>query len=100
MENTSKDKLITDMKVVLADVEELLKAASAATGETAAALREKAAARLKLAGEKLGGLQEAALLRGKEAARVTDEYVHAHPWKAVGIAAAAGVLIGLLLNRR
>ncbi|MDP1741439.1 MAG: DUF883 family protein [Polaromonas sp.] len=100
MENTSKDKLITDMKVVLADVEDLLRAASTATGETAAALREKAAARLKLAGEKLTGLQEAALLKGKEAAKVTDAYVHAHPWKAVGIAAAAGVLIGLLLNRR
>lgn len=100
MENTSKDKLITDMKVVLADVEDLLKAATAATGETASALREKAATKLKLATEKLTGLQEAALLKGKEAAKVTDEYVHAHPWKAVGIAAAAGFFIGLLVNRR
>ena len=100
MENTSKEKLITDMKVVLADVEDLLKAATAATGETAAALREKAAGKLKLATEKLTGLQEAALLKGKEAAKVTDEYVHANPWKAVGMAAAAGFLIGLLVNRK
>lgn len=100
MENTSKDKLITDMKVVLADVEDLLKSAAAATGDTAVALREKAATRLKLATEKLSGLQDAALLKGKEAARVTDEYVHANPWKAVGLAAAAGFLIGLLVNRR
>jgi len=100
MDNTSKDKLITDMKVVLTDVEDLLKAATAATGETAAALREKAAGKLKLATEKLTGLQEAALLKGKEAAKVADEYVHDHPWKAVGIAAAAGFLIGLLVNRK
>ena len=100
MDNSSKEKLITDMKVVLTDVEDLLKAATAATGETAAALREKAAGKLKLATEKLTGLQEAALLKGKEAAKVTDEYVHANPWKAVGIAAAAGFLIGLLVNRR
>ena len=100
MENTRKDKLITDMKVVLADVEDLLKAATAATGETAAALREKAAEQLKLATEKLTNLQETALLKGKEAARVTDDYVHAHPWQAVGIAAAAGFLIGLLINRK
>lgn len=100
MENTSKDKLITDIKVVLTDVEDLLKAATAATGETAAALREKAADRLKLATEKLTDLQEAALLKGREAAKVTDEYVHDHPWTAVGIAAATGFLIGLLVSHR
>ena len=100
MENTSKDKLITDMKVVLTDVEDLLNAAKAATGETAAALREKAAGRLKLATEKLTDLQEAALLKGKEAVKVTDEYVHDHPWTAVGIAAATGFLVGLLVSRR
>ena len=100
MENTGKDKLISDMKVVLADVEDLLKSAAAASGETAVALREKAAAKLKLATEKLSGLQEAALIKGKEAAKLTDEYVHANPWKAVGMAAAAGFLIGLLVNRK
>jgi ElaB/YqjD/DUF883 family membrane-anchored ribosome-binding protein len=31
---------------------------------------------------------------------VTDEYVHANPWKALGIAAAAGVLVGILMSRR
>ena len=100
MENTNKDKLITDMKVVLADVEDLLKSAAATTGETAVALREKAAGKLRVATEKLTGLQEAALLRSKEAAKFTDEYVHTHPWRAVGIAAAAGFLIGLLVNRK
>lgn len=100
MENTSKDKLITDMKVVLADVEDLLKSAADATGDTAAALREKASVKLKAATEKLSGLQDAALLKGKEVAKMTDEYVHANPWKAVGVAAAAGLLIGLLVNRK
>ncbi|WP_309679574.1 DUF883 family protein [Polaromonas sp.] len=100
MENANKDKLITDMKVVLADAEDLLKSAAASTGETAVALREKAAGKLKLVTEKLTGLQEATLLKGKEAARLTDDYVHAHPWRAVGVAAAAGFLMGLLVNRK
>ena len=100
MDNTSKDKLISDMKLVLADVEDLLKAAAAATGETAAALREKAADKLKVATEKLSGLQDAALLKGKQAARQTDDYVHANPWQAVGVAAAVGFLIGLLASRK
>ena len=34
-----------------------------------------------------------------QAADVTDQYVHENPWRAVGIAAAAGVLIGLLIRR-
>jgi ElaB/YqjD/DUF883 family membrane-anchored ribosome-binding protein len=36
----------------------------------------------------------------KQYADVTDEYVHANPWKALGIAAAAGVLVGILMSRR
>jgi ElaB/YqjD/DUF883 family membrane-anchored ribosome-binding protein len=36
----------------------------------------------------------------RQAMDVTDEYVHTNPWKAVGIAAAAGMLIGLLVARR
>jgi ElaB/YqjD/DUF883 family membrane-anchored ribosome-binding protein len=32
--------------------------------------------------------------------RATDDYVHEHPWRAVGVAAAVGFLVGLLVNRR
>jgi ElaB/YqjD/DUF883 family membrane-anchored ribosome-binding protein len=38
--------------------------------------------------------------RTKQAARVTDEYVHENPWKAVGIAAGVGLIVGLLIGRR
>ena len=38
--------------------------------------------------------------KGKQAARVTDDYVHEHPWAAIGIAAGVGVLVGLLVNRK
>ncbi|HCI13500.1 MAG TPA: DUF883 domain-containing protein, partial [Gallionellaceae bacterium] len=37
--------------------------------------------------------------RTKEAAKVTDEYVHENPWKAVGIAAGVGLVIGMLISR-
>ena len=36
----------------------------------------------------------------KAAAQATDDYVHAHPWKAVGLAAAIGVIVGMLIARR
>jgi len=35
-----------------------------------------------------------------DSARSVDEYVRSHPWQAAGIAAAAGVLVGMLVMRR
>lgn len=100
IETVGKDKLIGDLKVVLADAEELLRAAAAATGERAAELREKAATSLKRASEKIADMQVVVVERGKAAARVTDDFVHDNPWRAVGIAAGLGFLLGLLVNRR
>jgi ElaB/YqjD/DUF883 family membrane-anchored ribosome-binding protein len=36
----------------------------------------------------------------RQYADITDEYVQSNPWKALGIAAATGVLVGILLARR
>lgn len=101
MENTTqKDKLITDLKVVLSDAETLLRSAAATTGEKAAELREKASATLKGASERIVDLQATAREKGKAAAAATDDFVHERPWTAVGIAAGVGFLVGLLVNRK
>ncbi len=39
------------------------------------------------------------LAKTREAAKATDEYVHDNPWKAVGIGAAVGVIVGMLIGR-
>jgi ElaB/YqjD/DUF883 family membrane-anchored ribosome-binding protein len=98
--NVSKEKLLSDVKVVLADAEDLLKAAAATTGEKAVELRERAAVALKRAKEKVQDVQDVVIEKSKVVARATDDYVHDHPWKAVGIAAGVGFLIGLLVNRK
>lgn len=97
MEN---DKLFSDMKIVLTDAEDLLKAAASASGEKAVELRERAIVSLRRAKEAVQDAQFAVVERGKAAARATDDYVHDHPWRAVGIAAGVGFLVGLLLGRR
>ena len=38
--------------------------------------------------------------RAKDAAKATDDYVHENPWQAIGIAAAVGLVAGLLMSRR
>ena len=45
--------------------------------------------------------EERALLeKTKQAARATDDYVHDNPWQAVGVAAAIGLALGVLIGRR
>lgn len=50
--------------------------------------------------QRLEHVQAVAVERGKEAATATDDYVHDHPWRSVGIAAAVGVVVGLWIARR
>ena len=96
----SKDKLAQDFKVVVADVEELLRATASQAGERVSAVREKVQDSLHRAKVKLAEAEDIMVDKGKQAARATDEYVHDHPWRAVGVAAGIGLIIGLLIGRR
>lgn len=100
MERVSKAKLMEDLRTVVGDAEELLKATANQTGERIAAARAKAEESLKAAKAGLVEAQAAVLAKTKAAAKVTDDYVRANPWKAVGIGTAAGLVIGLLIARR
>ena len=95
-----KEKLIDTAKTSLDDAEELLREAASSTGEKAAELRERAMAALKRTRDTLYDAQDAVIAKSRRAARATDDYVHDKPWQAIGIAAGAGLLIGLLISRR
>jgi len=96
----SKDKLIADFKVVIADAEEILRVTAGQAGEKVADLREKAQARLTTAKIKLAETEALLVDKAKAAGRAADDYVHDNPWRAVGIAAGVGLVIGLLIGRR
>ncbi|MCQ9375451.1 DUF883 family protein [Methyloversatilis sp. XJ19-13] len=96
----TKQKLIADLKVVIADAEELLKVTANQAGEKVSELRVRMQENLTSARHKLADAEAALKEKSREVARVTDDYVHDHPWKAIGVAAGAGLLIGLLIGRR
>jgi ElaB/YqjD/DUF883 family membrane-anchored ribosome-binding protein len=96
----NKDKLVQDLKVVMSDAEELLRATANQAGEKVAAARERIQDSMHQAKVKLAEAEAIVLDKTKQAARVTDEYVHENPWKAVGIAAGIGLVVGLLIGRR
>jgi ElaB/YqjD/DUF883 family membrane-anchored ribosome-binding protein len=98
--NATRDKLLEDFTKVVNDTEELLKSMATVGGDKASALRASVEQNLALTRERLRELQEAAVEKTTAAARATDDYVHDNPWQAIGVAAAVGVLVGLLISRR
>jgi len=96
----SRERLVEDLKVVVSDAEALLKATAHQTGEKIAEVRAKAEESLKTAKVRIAEEGMEIMEKAKSAAKSTDEFVHAHPWKAVGIGAIAGFAIGLLISRR
>lgn len=91
--NAPTEKLATDVRVLVADVEELLKATAAQSGEKIAATRARVEAGLRHA-------RDSVTAQARHSAQEADRYVHQHPWQSTGIAAGVGLLIGLLLARK
>lgn len=96
----AREQLAADMKAVIADAEELLRATAGATGDRIAAARARAEQTVRNAREKLATLDDAVIDQAKAAARSADDYVHRNPWGAVGIAAVAGLLVGVMIARK
>ena len=94
------DSLSRDFHAVVADTEALLGATAQHSGEKLDEIRAKTRESLRVAKQKLEDGQQQLLSKTREAATATDTYVHSHPWTAIGAAAGAGLLLGLLLRHR
>jgi ElaB/YqjD/DUF883 family membrane-anchored ribosome-binding protein len=98
--SAARDQLVADLKAVVVDAEELLRATKDAAGERVSAARARAEATIGKARAKLASIDDMVVERAKDAVKTTDDYVHEHPWNAVGMAAAAGLVVGILLARK
>ena len=100
VEKATRGKLVEELRAVLADAEQLLKASADQTGERIAAARAKAEESLKAAKVRLAEEEVAVRAKTKAAAKAAADYVRANPGKAVGITAAVGFVLGILVARR
>ena len=98
--NSNKQRFVSDMKVVVSDAEEILRATAGVAGEKMVDLRERIGERLRDAKLRIADAEAALVDRTKAAARATDDYVNDNPWQAVGIAAGVGLLLGIIIGRR
>jgi ElaB/YqjD/DUF883 family membrane-anchored ribosome-binding protein len=100
LSTVNKEKLVSDMKIVVADAEELLRATASVAGEKVSELRVRIQDRLRDAKVRIADAEVALLDKTKAAARATDDFVHENPWRAVGISAGIGLLLGIIIGRR
>jgi ElaB/YqjD/DUF883 family membrane-anchored ribosome-binding protein len=96
----SADKLMEDLRLVVTDAEELLRATAGQAGEKVAAARARTEESIDAAKARIAQAGYAAAAQTREAAKVTDEYVHDNPWTAIGVAAAVGLVVGVLLAKK
>jgi ElaB/YqjD/DUF883 family membrane-anchored ribosome-binding protein len=100
MTQVTKDKLVADFKLVVADAEELLRLTANQAGDKVSEIRTRAQDHLVSAKAKLADAEAALRDNAKAVARATDDYVRDNPWQSVGIAAGFGFLLGLIIGRR
>lgn len=96
----ARGRMAADFRAMIADSEDLLKAAATVSGEGFTAARTKFEEKLNSAKSALADASQPAFDRTKETAALADDYVRANPWAAVGVAMAAGALIGFLTAKR
>ena len=93
-------QLVTDLKILAADAEELVRATAAQTGDRIAVARGKIQQSVATLRPRLVQAQAALTENARAAANSADAIVRDKPWAAVGVAAGIGLLLGLLIGRR
>jgi ElaB/YqjD/DUF883 family membrane-anchored ribosome-binding protein len=95
-DEVTREKLISDLKTVAHDAEELIKATAGDLGEKAKAARARLSVALERARVTGRNLQEKAMA----GAKATDKCIREHPYQAIGVAFALGLAFGLLIKRK
>ncbi|MEY4938862.1 MAG: hypothetical protein RIQ93_597 [Verrucomicrobiota bacterium] len=104
MENThtrlARERMLADLRTLVDDAEELLKATADEVSDKAAEARTKVTAALDRARATCQELQEQSVASAKAAVKKADTTIRDHPYESLGIAFGVGLLLGALLKRK
>lgn len=92
----ANERLASDLKLVMRDAEDLLKATAGQAGEKISEVRNRLTSALESAKATYGQIQDKTV----QAAKATDRVIRDHPYESLGIAFGVGLLLGLLVTRR
>ena len=92
----ANERLKNDLKNVMQDAEELIKATAGQAGEKVTEVRNRLSAALETAKANYQRLGE----KATAATKATDVTIREHPYESIGIAFGMGLLLGVLVARR
>ena len=95
-ERVDRAKLAADVKVVMHDLEEMIKATAGDMSDKAKEMRARLNVSLASARAACGRLEDKAVA----GARAADKVIREHPYESIGIAFGVGLLIGVLVSRK
>jgi ElaB/YqjD/DUF883 family membrane-anchored ribosome-binding protein len=95
-----KQQPVKDLRSVAGDTDDSVKDSAGSNAEALVATRTKVEERLGEARARLAQARVAVAEKAKGIAAAGTDYAKENPWKVLGGAAAAGVIVGLLLRRR
>jgi len=96
----ARERVLTDLKTLTHDAEDLLKATVGDVSDRAKEARARMTAALERAKTTCEHLQEQTGATAKAAARKADSMIREHPYESIGIAFGVGLLLGLVLTRK
>ena len=89
-----------EFDVLLTDIEHLLKETADLSGEEFAQAKAKINERVASARQYASDMGSSISRQAKKTVAKANREIHDDPWKAIGGAAAVGLLLGLLVSRR
>jgi len=92
----ANQRLTTDLKLVVRDAEDLLRATAGEAGEKVKEVRSRLSSALESAKDTCEKMQDKTV----QAAKATDHVIREHPYESIGVAFGVGLLIGVLVGRR
>ena len=94
------ERFLAELRTFVSDADTLLQQAKTLSGTAALAAREEFERRLAQARTQYDAARTVAVDQAHDYMDRTETYVRNEPWKAIGIAALTGALVGVLLARR
>lgn len=89
-----------DLTLLSETLAEVLRSSGDPADQKYIELKQRAEQALLAVKERVSKASDSYYYRAKKTVCGADDYVHEKPWHSVGIAAAAGLILGLLLVRR
>lgn len=100
MQPDAVHRIAKDVRRLVDDAGELLDGAARRGNSEFDAIHSRVTGFLQEAGRQLDRVESVASDRSKQAIRTTNRVAHEHPYAALGIGAAVGLLVGWLVSRR